>query len=328
VSRKGAADSAGPTDFSDEDAAGLRQLAEVAGRPSKGFLASPEFFRGLKNRHLPGVPYQLPGQPYPMQPKSNTSEAALLDACRILFGTKIDLSSQFLAYLQPEGAKSAYREKAKKNHPDLFADCAPGIRRRQSELFQEIHGAYKLLATYLDQRNRTGAPPTRPGPSEERTTKESRPYRAATGVPRHLPRQHLEFGLFLYYRGFIAYPDLIAALLWQRRQRPNLGALAKRWGWLDDQKIQATLQHRGSGNRFGTRALQLGFLTGIQLQALLRYQQTLHKKFGQYFVEQGILNAAEIDRLAEDLDKHNQGITAGSRYRSAATAGPPPFRGR
>ncbi|ALC17810.1 DnaJ-like heat shock protein [Desulfuromonas soudanensis] len=263
-----------------------------------------------------------------MQPKSNISESALLDACRILFGTKIDLSSQFLAYLQPAGAKSAYREKAKKNHPDLFADSPPGVRRRQSELFQEIHGAYKLLASYLDQRNRPGPPPTRPAGGEERTAKDSGPYRRGTGGPPHLPRQHLEFGLFLYYRGLIAYPDLIAALLWQRRQRPNLGALAKRWGWLDDQKIQATLQHRGSGNRFGTRALQLGFLTGIQLQALLRYQQTLHKKFGQYFVEQGILKAADIDRLAEDLDKHNQGIAVTNRYRSAATGGPTPFRGR
>jgi hypothetical protein len=263
-----------------------------------------------------------------MQQKSDISETALLDACRILFGTKIDLSSQFLSYLQPAGAKSAYREKAKKNHPDLFADCAPGIRRRQSELFQEIHGAYKLLASYLDHRNRIGPPQGRPVAREGSPPNDTRPPRTAAGVPRHLPRHPLEFGLFLYYRGVIDYPDLIAALLWQRRQRPNLGAIAKRWGWLDEQKIQATLQHRGFCNRFGTRAVELGFLTGIQLQALLRYQQTLHKKFGQYFVEQGILNSAEIDRLAEDLNKHNQGIAASNRYRSAATVDKTPFRAR
>lgn len=46
VSRKGPADSAGLTDVSDGDAAGLRQLAEVAGRHLQRLSRLPGIFPG------------------------------------------------------------------------------------------------------------------------------------------------------------------------------------------------------------------------------------------------------------------------------------------
>ena len=43
--------------------------------------------------------------------------------------------------------------------------------------------------------------------------------------------------MFAYYQEKISYQDLIDALVWQRRQRPVLGAIASKWGWLSEQQV-------------------------------------------------------------------------------------------
>lgn len=57
--------------------------------------------------------------------------------------------------------------------------------------------------------------------------------------------------------------------MWQRRQRPNLGDIAQRWGWLDEGAIRYILGFREMGRRFGEKAVGLDLLTQRQLQTLL-----------------------------------------------------------
>jgi hypothetical protein len=228
------------------------------------------------------------------------SQTAILDACRTLFGDDVNLSPEFLGYLQPDGAKSAFRTQAKQHHPDRFAAAPPEVRARQTAHFREIHQAYRLLASYLDQRGHRRPPaiPVKPPPP-------SQPRQHNKTDARSIPPLPLEFGIFAYYRGTIDYRDLIDALVWQRRQRPALGAIACQWGWLNDLKVLRILGHRGSGGRFGRKAVELGLLSSLQVEALLRHQRSHQRRLGQFFVDRGLMTITEADALAMDLQRHN-----------------------
>jgi hypothetical protein len=241
------------------------------------------------------------------------SQTAVLDACRTLFGDEVNLGPEFLGYLQPGGAKSAFRTQVKQHHPDRFPGAPPEVRARQTARFREIHQAYHLLASYLDQRGRlrphgtTAKQPPRPAPSRQH--RPSTPATEGHGIPP-LP---LEFGIFAYYRGRIDYRELIDALVWQRRQRPAIGALACQWGWLNEVKVRGILGHRGSGGRFGRRAVELGLLSSLQVDALLRHQRAHQQRLGKFFVDRGLMTAAEADQLAIDLQRHNARVATGRR---------------
>jgi hypothetical protein len=234
------------------------------------------------------------------------AQYTLLDACRTLFGDQINLGPEFLAYLQPSGAKVAFRSQAKRHHPDRFAFAPPEVRARQTARFREIHQAYHLLANYLERR-----PLPRPDQPPRPAWQRARRAPPAPANPRGIPPMPMEFGIFAYYRGHIDYRDLIDALVWQRRQRPALGAIACQWGWLTEEKVRRILGHRGTGGRFGRKAVELGLLSSLQVDVLLRHQRTHQQRLGQYFVERGLMTATEADRLARDLDRHN------SRFASA-----------
>lgn len=239
---------------------------------------------------------------------SMPNESSLLSACRLLFGDDVDLCREFLFSLQPAGAKAAYRARAKEHHPDRFAAQPSEVRKRQKEHFQELTRAYQLLSTYFVQREAAvgNSMPRTCGflPVQEAGAE----GRGCYPHPR-VPAVPLEFGRFLFHRGKITHRELIAALLWQRRQRPTIGSIARRWGWLDETKISRVLQEPGNHRRFGSRAVTLGYLNPVQLQVLVRYQRLLHRKLGEYFVEQGILEVEELERLARDHREHNRRLT-------------------
>jgi len=241
------------------------------------------------------------------------AESNLLSACRLLFGDEVDLCGEFLLYLQPDGARSAYRARAKEQHPDRFAGQPAAIRRRQTERFQELTRAYQLLRNYFLQRERSGRGTTFTLGGSDRQPAPPNPGRSSCYPHPRVPDTHLEFGLFLFHRGKITYQELIAALLWQRRQRPDIGSIARRWGWLDGARIERVLEDRSPGRRFGNRAIQLGYLSATQVQVLLRYQQTLQQRLGQYFVEGGVLEAEEVERLAAELKEHNLRVAGRAR---------------
>lgn len=239
------------------------------------------------------------------------AENELLDACRILFGTEVQLSRDFLFYVQPRGIKSAFRQKAKQVHPDLHTAAAADEYERQTELFREVNEAYKLLNRFsTSEHKRLWSPADRNTSFCYNSAKpHNNPPSADNASDLTLPQRYLETGLFLYHRGVITYAEMIEALVWQRRQRPIIGDLAIRWGWLKEIDLKILNRQGAFRGRFGARAVHYGYLTPFQVQVLLRYQQSCQQPFAQYFVEQGILSANEVKRLMREQALHN------SRYK-------------
>ena len=238
------------------------------------------------------------------------SETTLLKACRTLFGHDASLSRDFLYYLQPSGARSAFRDLAKAHHPDCHASSPAQVRSQHTERFREIRQAYELISEFLEKRPRSQpATPVSPTPSRA-AHRSAKP----TGRPRQqqpqsrsfaVPAIPLEFGMYSYYLGRVTYRQLIEALVWQRRQRPTLGAIARKWGWLSDDRVVQILGHRGHAVRFGNKAVELGYLKSYQVEALLKHQRSQQQRIGQYFIDMGLLTETEADQLAQDLERHN-----------------------
>jgi curved DNA-binding protein CbpA len=251
------------------------------------------------------------------------SETILINACRTLFGHDVNLSRDFLDYLQPSGAKSAFRNQAKAHHPDGYARSSTQVRMQQTERFREIRQAYDLIIDFLEKRHKKyGTTPLRtPSPAATshrgRSTARQRQAQKPHAWPITIPAIPLEFGMYSYYQGKITYQQLIEALVWQRRQRPTLGAIAQEWGWLSEAKVAQILGYRGYAVRFGKKALELGYLRPHQVDALLKHQRSLQKKIGQYFIDKGLLTEAEADQISQDLEDHNSqlGRRATSRSR-------------
>lgn len=243
-----------------------------------------------------------------------TSETEVLAACRTLFGSGVRLSRDFLNYLQPSGAKSVYRKRAKETHPDLFASLAPAEQKTKSDNFRELSKAYEVVTSFLKAREKgefnfgnqyhTGYH------HQHRTTpKPRRRQRSDTNNKRfyqgNLPQNELGIGIFLYYRGKIPYSALIQSLVWQRRQRPSIGDIANKWGWLEERDITRIIRCRAYPGRFGDRATRLGLLSPQQVRTLLFFQRSQQQRLGEYFVEKGFLSAEEMDLMVEELREHN-----------------------
>ncbi|MCK5681607.1 J domain-containing protein [bacterium] len=268
---------------------------------------------------------------------SLTQEQEVFAACRVLFGSKISLSRDFLAYLQAEGIRDAYRHRAKATHPDRFPGADILILQRQAANFRRVAGAYGTLKNFVRVRENGLWTPARGGlvAGSSPLVKERR---AAGPAGRHrtyrsssrtscrggdsgvkLPQRPLPFGLFLNYSGFISHTDLAKALVWQRRQRPRLGDLSKRWGRLNNSQVEAVLKVRfqgGGPGRFGECAVELGLLSQFQVDTMIHFQRTKQQPLGEYFIEQNLLNKRLINQLLSDLHDHNeQALVEGNFFR-------------
>ena len=250
------------------------------------------------------------------------TEAEVVQACQTIFGKDVNISRGFLHYLQPSGAKSAYRKKAKEHHPDFFATDSLPVQQKQTALFREILHAYDVINLFFAQRE-AGAWHSPPGDIHERGRRweaprpDAPPESAAT--PRgqgayyqgSVPVRTLQIGQYLYYCGKISFDQLINALVWQRKQRPSIGDIALRWGWLGTEARGKISGARLRPKLFGEKAVQLGLLTIFQVNTLLMYQRSQQHQLGQYFILNNILSTSDMDRLVQDLKEHNAALLAG-----------------
>jgi hypothetical protein len=249
-------------------------------------------------------------------------ENEIFAACRVLFGPDIQLSQEFLNYLQASGARSAYRRRAKEIHPDLVAGADELVRREHSRLFRQLAEAFDLVTGFLESR--TGAThdtpaaaksahrDRRPPPQREARKRTDRSGYYCGGVPA----RPMQIGLYLYYRGMISYSELMEALLWQRQQRPRLGAIARRWGWLSAEDVHSILRGAQVG-RFGDRAVAMELLTPFRLKTLLNFQRCRQQRLGDFFLERKILKVATLERLAAELIEHNRRCRDRSPHRQS-----------
>jgi len=293
------------------------------------------------------------------------AERELFNACRVLFGAELNITRDFLEYLQFSGLKTAYRKRALETHPDRAAATGITDQHHHSDLFRQVQSAYENLSTYLDAREKGGIftpPPSaftnnfrgagvkRPTRARTRKTDQQGTHGANTASDFRRQRQHrhkqqqqtnrtktqgqatwnidnlfsgaipereLRLGHFLYYSGSISWRQIIQALVWQRSQRPRLGEIGRRFGWLNEQDILTVLQSRQTPAPFGRTAIILGLLTERQLQTLIWRQKSLQRKIGEFFIETEILATAELQELLLRHQQHNTRVTRTNRFTSS-----------
>ena len=234
----------------------------------------------------------------------------VFDACGILFGPEVEISLDFLKYLDPSGLRSAYRKKALETHPDR-AKALGRDETRMSERFREATLAYERLIPIV--RNK-GAVLLRGQSRAIRNNKKNSARRQAKRdfsdlfYTKEMPKRELLLGQFLYYSGLISWRTLIRAITWQRRQRPLIGQIALEWKMISRNEIQRILMWRNFSGKFGERAIRLGYLSRFQLMALLGKQHNLQCPIGEFFVNNGILRLQDIEAMVERQKIHNRDV--------------------
>jgi hypothetical protein len=272
------------------------------------------------------------------------NKSELIQAGAIIFGSQMIEDDQFLERLHLAELKQAYRQKSLQTHPDLFVHLGGAQQRTYTELFQEVREAYEKLCGYLKLRAQmsqslyptSGNAPNNNVKANGRTAPfQSEPSSPDGGFIRNpagagasaifdgdfqLPPWRLRTGEFLFYRGVIPWRILIAAILWQGRQRERLGEIACRWGWVSDELLWDLLEDRLVGERVGGILLRHQIVTPFQLKMLLIHQQRQQPPIGSYFLENGFLSEDELMNSLQFLRERNHRFD-----RKANPMATPPF---
>ncbi|MBW1715971.1 MAG: AAA family ATPase [Deltaproteobacteria bacterium] len=75
-------------------------------------------------------------------------------ACAYLFSPQVSKDDRFLKSLKLETVKKAFREKAKRYHPDLHGHERKGMITRRMERFIKIQESYEILACHFQEKGR------------------------------------------------------------------------------------------------------------------------------------------------------------------------------
>lgn len=275
------------------------------------------------------------------------AEHELYRSCEILFGLEPKINRDFLEYLQASGVKTAYRKKARETHPDMMpanGDYNPELFRAVQEAYENLsaylkarekgfrfHPFSSTIAKKSQQPFDASKRDTQTARSHDKTTADR--YASKRGFQKQsngskrpvngksqfnwqtdslykgpIPQRKLLFGHFLYYSGLINWKNIVQALVWQRNQRPRIGEIACRFGWLTEKEVFYILKNRAFMRPFGKAALDLGLLTKGQLKIIVLHQKRLQKKIGNYFTEKNILTRAQLRELVDKYHAHNAKI--------------------
>jgi hypothetical protein len=234
-----------------------------------------------------------------------------------------------------EALRPTYRRRAMETHPDR----AGALGRAESELareFRAVVDAYRILSSLeagpLPRGAAAGPPSAAPGraarpaasagPGPARPPAPASPPRAEarpaaprarpSARPEGLPRRRLRFAEYLYYSGRVRWSELADAIAWQRAQRPPLGRIAVRLGFIAHDDVGVILERRREAGAnaipFGAWAVRIGYLTAFQRLAILGQQARLQRPIGQFFVERGVLGPDEVDGIRRRILRHNVGL--------------------
>lgn len=250
---------------------------------------------------------------------SHLLESDVMNACRVLFGPAPYIDKGFLNNLQPSGAKSAYRKKAKETHPDFFYTEDHSVQQQKTALFRSLLEAYDIITRFFNERDKGLWRLTRKPAvwTSRRNTGASRPSAGKQGSGYYyegtVPRRVLELGRYLFYSRHISYEKLIAALTWQRLQRPVIGSIAQQWGWLAETAVAQIIMTSAVPGRFGEKAVRLGLLSDLQVGRLLRFQRAQQERLGTYFIKNDILTSDQLDHFVQKMQEHNARIMASKK---------------
>ncbi len=297
------------------------------------------------------------------------AEHELFKACQVIFGAELNISRQFLEYVQLSGVKTAYRKRAKETHPDVLAGQGEFAIKRGARQFQSVKEAYESLKVYVAAREkgycfvpmrplrRTTAASSTPRRKTTTTPQQSASQRAkwqewqrkraevarqqaalararaaardqerqkqrcraqrarqqrrqatnktTTLFQGNLPQRSMLFGHFLYYSGLVDWQTLVKALIWQRANRPRVGEIGLRFGWLSSTDVDGIMQSKQARDMFGQAAVDGGKLSKSQLRMILSFQKGQQKRIGEYFVRRRIFNRRKLVELLHLFQAHN-----------------------
>jgi hypothetical protein len=274
-----------------------------------------------------------------LTPETQTTSSEIFEACETIFGPDVNVSIEFLEYLQPIGIKTAYRKRALETHPDR-AKALGSFDRDLNTEFIDVQQAYEKLLLFVETNNGTAVNAasfngfeTRQEPSYQSSEKSSyassyqnsrqhkgrqkrSPHDPKYAGKKHkshpdhfytgsFPEGSLMIGQFLYYSGLISWRTLIEAICWQRRQRPQIGRIATAWGLISSQDVMRILTIRNLNEKFGECALRNGYISNFELLALVGKQRRLQRPLGEYFITSGILSATDLIKMANKQQLHN-----------------------
>jgi hypothetical protein len=233
----------------------------------------------------------------------------------------VEISANFLFYLQPAGAKAAYRRQAMATHPDRSGFNDPGLLQCYTAQFRDVAESYELIRRFFKQREEGlwSNPETscrRTGTSHFRTPRTGAPAGSVYYHQGPMPQRYLTLGRYLYYQGKIPYHAILEAVNWQRRQRPVIGTLARNWGWLSEADVRAILVSTHIQGLFGEKALHLGLLSSYQVRLLLVAQRSRQEKIGQYFVQKGFISQHSLAVALKEQHRHNASQQQGRHHAS------------
>lgn len=252
---------------------------------------------------------------------AQTISSDLFYACKKIFGHHINVSYDFLNYLQPDGVKTAFRKKAFETHPDR-AMVLDSLTRDLNAEFIDVRLAYETLLLFLETKNdgylkdHSFFCKNAQNFYDERhihrknKNKQHRQHSKNKNISDHfyngnLPPGNLMFGQFLYYSGLISWRTLIEAICWQRRQRPLIGQIAVSWDLISTRDVARILKIRTFDEKFCECALRGGYISSFQQLALIGKQRKLQRPFGEFFIETGVLSHPKIMEMARKQQCHN-----------------------
>jgi hypothetical protein len=236
--------------------------------------------------------------------------------------------------------RAAWHRRVLETHPDRAAVLGKNEAQLQRE-FRAVTEAFGLLESFAigskaPPSPRAGpsvaaSPRTERGPTPRGSTPRPPPPRSPPRPPPprapppptapvaeepgpRLPRRRLRFAEFLYYSGRVSWQAYVAAVAWQRGQRPAIGRLAIDLGLLGQRDVTDLLERRrregAQGEQLGEYAVRRGFLTRAQLLGLVGRQSRGQRRIGQYFLERALLTPEELEGAQLALFGHNARYSA------------------
>lgn len=250
------------------------------------------------------------------------AEQELFRACQIIFGDELNISRDFLTYVQMSGVKSAYRKRAKETHPDCFAGQGELAQRFGARKFQVVQKAYKNLTHFVDAREKGYHIPrpvvrTQPMAQQRATAKKNPPKPASAQThfrqkakPSAPPKssQWSQQNAESYVRKTSSF-DSKALFKGQLPERPMLfGHFLYYSGLVDWQTIiRALIWQRSSRPRVGDIGVRFGWLAQQDILAIL---QSGHCRdaFGVKAIAEGKLTQHQVNTMLSFQKKYHRRI--------------------
>nr|WP_319392168.1 hypothetical protein [uncultured Desulfobacter sp.] len=244
-----------------------------------------------------------------------STASQLFDACGVLFGPEVNVSIEFLKYLQPSGIKDAYRCQAFKMHPDRAA----ALGQEEDVLndrFNTLTQAYECLIGAIKGDGEVLMQPSTPRASRGRQRYRT-PFETSDPGPGDdhfyspkatMPKRKLLIGQYLYYSGYISWKTLIEIIVRQRRGRPPIGRIARDLGLIDSDQLVHILANRNVSEKFGDYAVRNAYFTQRSLLAILYKQKKLQRPIGHYLLKYGF-GPGVLERLVKKQKRHNRNVT-------------------